>query len=109
MLILLTRPFTEDEARAVAGWSYPAPFDMYDVGPDNWRLFLQRTPDGEGYYPALDRRGSLVAFCQLETGNQQKAAIAFYRRHGFAEVPRFGPYVDSETSVCMQRTQPRPA
>jgi putative acetyltransferase len=29
--------------------------------------------------------------------------MAFYRRHGFAEVPRFGPYVDSATSVCMQR------
>jgi putative acetyltransferase len=39
---------------------------------------------------------------RLETGNRQQAAIAFYRRHGFAEVPRFGPYVDSATSVCLQ-------
>jgi putative acetyltransferase len=39
---------------------------------------------------------------RLETGNRQQAAVAFYRRHGFAEVPRFGAYVDSATSVCMQ-------
>jgi putative acetyltransferase len=40
---------------------------------------------------------------RLETGDKQDAAIAFYRRHGFAEIPRFGPYVNSETSVCMER------
>lgn len=43
-----------------------------------------------------------VEVLQLETGDRQRAAIAFYRRHGFTEVPRFGPYVDSETSVCMR-------
>lgn len=40
---------------------------------------------------------------RLETGDKQHAAIAFYRRHGFVEVPRFGPYVHSATSYCMQR------
>lgn len=39
---------------------------------------------------------------RLETGDRQGPAIAFYRRHGFVEVPRFGPYVHSDTSVCMQ-------
>lgn len=39
---------------------------------------------------------------RLETGDKQHAAIAFYRRHGFREIPRFGPYVHSATSVCMQ-------
>ena len=63
MVTLLTRAFTEDEARAVAGWSYPAPLDLYNVDPDNWRLFLDRTTDGEGYYPALDDSGAVVAFC----------------------------------------------
>jgi putative acetyltransferase len=47
-------------------------------------------------------RGASVLL--LETGDQQHAAIAFYRRNGFVEIPRFGPYVDSATSVCMQRT-----
>lgn len=41
---------------------------------------------------------------RLETGDKQHAAIAFYRRHGFIEVPPFGPYVHSATSYCMQRT-----
>jgi putative acetyltransferase len=40
---------------------------------------------------------------RLETGDKQRAAIAFYRRHGFVEIPRFGSYLASETSVCMQR------
>jgi putative acetyltransferase len=35
--------------------------------------------------------------------DRQHAALGLYRRHGFAEVPRFPPYVDSETSICMQR------
>ncbi len=40
---------------------------------------------------------------RLETGDKQQAAMRFYARHGFEVVPRFGPYVDSATSVCMQR------
>jgi putative acetyltransferase len=44
-----------------------------------------------------------VRVLQLETGDKQHAAVGFYRRHGFAEVPRFPPYVDSATSVCMRR------
>ncbi len=40
---------------------------------------------------------------RLETGDKQHAAMRFYARHGFDVVPRFEPYVDSATSVCMQR------
>jgi putative acetyltransferase len=40
---------------------------------------------------------------RLETGDRQAAAIRFYRRHGFRDIPRFGPYVGSATSVCMER------
>jgi putative acetyltransferase len=47
-----------------------------------------------------------VRTIRLETGDKQVAAIAFYRRHGFVEVPRFPPYVDSATSICMQRPTP---
>lgn len=49
---------------------------------------------------AADRGATVL---RLETGDQQVAAMRFYRRHGFVEVPRFGPYVGSATSVCMQR------
>jgi putative acetyltransferase len=44
-----------------------------------------------------------VDVVRLETGDKQRAAIAFYRRRGFVEIPRFGPYLASQTSVCMQR------
>ncbi|MCZ2820677.1 GNAT family N-acetyltransferase [Modestobacter sp. VKM Ac-2977] len=47
--------------------------------------------------------GHGVRLLRLETGDQQQAAMRFYRRHGFVEVPRFGPYADSATSVCMAR------
>jgi putative acetyltransferase len=47
-----------------------------------------------------------VGVLRLETGDQQYAALGFYRRHGFVEIPRFPPYVDSETSICMQRELP---
>jgi putative acetyltransferase len=47
-------------------------------------------------------RASAVRTVRLETGDKQRAAIAMYRRHGFREIPRFGPYVESATSVCMQ-------
>ncbi|WP_328291591.1 GNAT family N-acetyltransferase [Kineococcus sp. NBC_00420] len=62
MPTLLTRPFTHDEARSVAAWAYPPPFDLYDVDPANTNLFTDRDPDGGGYYPATDD-GAVVAFC----------------------------------------------
>jgi putative acetyltransferase len=44
-----------------------------------------------------------VRTLRLETGDKQHAALRYYRRHGFEEVPRFPPYVDSATSICMER------
>lgn len=49
-------------------------------------------------------RAAGVTTVRLETGDKQHAAMAFYRRHGFRDVERFGPYVDSATSVCMERS-----
>lgn len=69
------------------------------------------TPDSRGsgvadaILDALERyaRDHGVGVLRLETGDRQDAAISFYCRRGFQVVPRFGPYVDSATSVCMQR------
>lgn len=47
--------------------------------------------------------GRGVRILRLETGDRQHAAMRFYARRGFRPVPRFGPYVDSATSVCLQR------
>ncbi|MEZ0493117.1 N-acetyltransferase family protein [Kineococcus sp. TBRC 1896] len=65
MPTLLTRAMTGEEARTVAAWSYPAPFDLYDVDPDDTALFTDRDDAGHGYYPALDQHGAVVAFCVL--------------------------------------------
>ena len=40
----------------------------------------------------------------LEAGERQPEALALYRRAGFVEIPRFGPYVDSALSLCMGKT-----
>lgn len=38
----------------------------------------------------------------LETGNRQVEPMALYRRHGFAEIPCWGEYLDSAaTSTCL--------
>ena len=40
----------------------------------------------------------------LETGTRQVEAMALYRRHGFAEIPCWGEYLDSaETSTCLAK------
>jgi putative acetyltransferase len=77
------------------------------------RFFVTPEHRGAGIADALlatlvdYARGHDIDRLRLETGDRQHAAIAFYRRHGFVVVPRFGPYVNSATSVCMQRDLPR--
>jgi putative acetyltransferase len=44
-----------------------------------------------------------IAVLRLETGDRQQSAIAFYRRHGFVAVPCLAPYLQSATSLCMER------
>jgi len=39
----------------------------------------------------------------LETGERQVEALALYRRAGFVRIERFGQYVDSPLSVCMEK------
>jgi putative acetyltransferase len=73
------------------------------------RFFVTPERRGSGVADALitallaHAAESHVRILRLETGDKQWAAQAFYRRHGFARVPRFSPYEASETSVCMQR------
>jgi putative acetyltransferase len=72
------------------------------------RFFVTPQRRGTGVADALlgalldHARAHHLELVRLETGDRQRAAIAFYRRHGFVEIPRFGPYVASQASVCMQ-------
>jgi GNAT superfamily N-acetyltransferase len=40
---------------------------------------------------------------RLETGNAQQDAVAFYTKHGYRAIPRFGHYADESTSLCFER------
>ncbi len=37
----------------------------------------------------------------LETGLKQPEAIKLYKKHGFEQVPNFGPYIGMADSFCM--------
>ena len=47
-----------------------------------------------------------VLVLRLETGVRQHAAVAFYRRQGFVEIPPFPPYGPDPESVFMERRVP---
>jgi putative acetyltransferase len=74
------------------------------------RFYVAPSHRGSGVADAIMRalmdfaRLRRVATLRLETGDRQHAAIAFYRRHGFEPIPRFGPYLASATSVCLHRS-----
>lgn len=42
----------------------------------------------------------------LETGDRQLEVLKLYRSAGFADIPRFGEYINSPMSVCMGKTLP---
>ena len=73
------------------------------------RMFVLETARGSGVARALllrleDRAGELgIRLLQLETGTEHAAALALYPSAGYRRVPRFGPYINSEFSVCMQK------
>jgi putative acetyltransferase len=39
----------------------------------------------------------------LETGNQQVEAIHLYHRFGYTEIPNYGYFEGTETSICMSK------
>lgn len=59
------RTVTPGEAAALATWRYPPPWERYSHDPADPALFLVGGPRGEGYYPAVDPEGDVIAFCVL--------------------------------------------
>ena len=74
------------------------------------RFYVDPTHRGRGVADAVigalvdHARAEGATTVRLETGDKQHAAMRFYARHGFEVVGRFGPYVDSATSICMARS-----
>ncbi|WP_046212979.1 GNAT family N-acetyltransferase [Paenibacillus wulumuqiensis] len=54
---------------------------------------------------ALEKQAKQEHFraIRLETGAAQPEAIAFYQRHGYGQIERFGIYVDDESSLCYEK------
>lgn len=46
----------------MTAWSYPSPHDVYNLDASAASLFLDRSGDGQGYYPAVDTQGAVVGF-----------------------------------------------
>lgn len=95
---------TADRLAGVAG------IELQGEGVAELKRFFVRPEDrGSGVADALisalltHAATSGVRLVRLETGDEQHAALRFYRRHGFARVARFSPYEASKTSVCMER------
>lgn len=74
------------------------------------RCFVRPGQRGQGVASqllGLLEQQALAAGCRgwlrLETGPRQAEALAFYRRHGYAECGRFGGYPDDPWSVFMHK------
>lgn len=50
-----------------------------------------------------EARRAGVRVLLLETGPRQVEALGLYRSSGYGDVPRYGEYVDSPDSICMQK------
>lgn len=72
---------------------------MYVIAPERSRGV------GRALVEALESHARSVGLHRLvlETGVRQLAAIALYRRLGFADIPPFGEYTTSPLSVCMAK------
>lgn len=73
------------------------------------RFFVERDRRGSGAAAAILRHLEETAVRQgyrlikLETGPAQPESLRFYHKHGYVEIPRFGPYADCPSSMCFEK------
>jgi putative acetyltransferase len=73
------------------------------------RVFVAPSARGRGIARDILRsvedfaRSQGVSAIRLETGVAQPEAISLYEKVGYHHIPRFGQYVDDESSVCMEK------
>lgn len=73
------------------------------------RMFVRRGFRGQGLSRGLIRqleeeaRAAGIRVLKLETGPRQIEALGLYRSEGYVDIPRYGEYVDSPDSICMQK------
>lgn len=73
------------------------------------RMFVRPAFRGQGYGRFLltalehDAAGAGITWLRLETGPTLSTALTLYRSSGFVDIPKYGEYVKSPTSVCMEK------
>jgi RimJ/RimL family protein N-acetyltransferase len=68
-------PLTAEQARAIAAWRYPPPYDFYNADADDEDL-CELLDHASPYYAALDETGELVGFfCFKETAQVPTGAV----------------------------------
>ncbi|TFC02089.1 GNAT family N-acetyltransferase [Cryobacterium adonitolivorans] len=82
------------------------PDDSGAITAELKRMFVHPEARGEGVAGLLLDAAEAAALAGgirrmvLETGPLHVAALAFYRAHGYVEIPQYGQYVGEELSVC---------
>jgi ribosomal-protein-alanine N-acetyltransferase len=79
---LTFQPMDEASARAIPEWRYDAPYDLYNVAPDDVEKEMQLLLDPRNaYYTVTDEHGDLGAYCcfgpdgQVPGGDYSAAAL----------------------------------
>jgi putative acetyltransferase len=73
------------------------------------RFFVEREFRGMGAAAAILMHLESTAvqqgyrYIRLETGPEQPESLRFYSKHGYYEIPRYGPYVDCHSSMCFEK------
>ena len=73
------------------------------------RMYTRRSARGQGAARAIlqaleaEARALGAKRMILETGTRQPEAVALYRRAGFTRIEPWGEYIDSPTSICMEK------
>ena len=115
-----SEPGTPPSAADIAYFVVAADQDGTPLGCGGLRRLDATSGEVKRMYVVPERRGTGVAgavlaaleeraralgwtHLRLETGDAQPDAIAFYTKHGYRPIPRFGPYAAEPSSRCFER------
>lgn len=105
-----------DRSVFVVGWLDNSPVACGALRPltddvaELKRMFVLPDYRGKKLAPRILQRLELEAnrlgynAIRLETGDRQPEAISLYQKSGYRQIPPFGKYVNSERSVCFEKT-----
>jgi GNAT superfamily N-acetyltransferase len=74
------------------------------------RMYVSPDARGRGLsrriLEALEDEASALGYTavRLETGNRQSEALGLYRSAGYESIAKYGPYMNDERSVCLEKS-----